>query len=82
MLNNVEFYKCTELTNVNSVSNNGFIIDVNGGVYIGNNTNNPILIANKVEKVSELINDENYTTSEEVEELISNAITLVLNTEI
>jgi hypothetical protein len=63
---NVEFYKCDELKNTNVVSDNGIIINVNGGVYIGNETNEPTLIANKVEKVSDIENDLNYLNEETV----------------
>ena len=72
---NVEFYKCDELTNANVVSDNGIIINVNGGVYIGNETNEPTLIANKVEKVSDIENDLNYLNEETVKTI--NGVSLV-----
>lgn len=72
---NVEFYKCDELKNTNVVSDNGIIINVNGGVYIGNETNEPTLIANKVEKVSDIENDLNYLNEETVKTI--NGISLV-----
>ena len=56
----VKFFKASSFNNTDTVDNTGIILKLDGGIYLGNETNSPELIANKVLKVSELENDKEY----------------------
>ena len=59
----INFYKFNnDSQNLNQASENDILFNLDGGLYIGNNSNIPHLIANKIEKISELENDANYIT--------------------
>ena len=68
--NNIIFYKTDTKDKIHNMDGNSFIVNINDnencGIYLGNDTGSPILIANKIEKISELINDKDYVTTSEV----------------
>ena len=63
---NVKFFKASSFNNVDIVDNTGVILKLDGGIYLGNETNSPELIANKILKVSELENDSNFVSESEL----------------
>lgn len=68
--NNVIFYKTDSINKINNMDSNSFIVNINDdencGIYLGNNTGSPVLVANKIEKVSQINNDLNFVTDEQL----------------
>lgn len=68
--NNIIFYKTDTKDKIHNMDGNSFIVNINDnencGIYLGNDADTPILVANKIEKVSQIDNDLNFVTDEQL----------------